>query len=497
MKISYRMLRTYFYNAEPPKRQRSSERDKQGKEETPESKKSKLPRRSLSVNTHPSPVHRSRFIRQYIIRKRIARGAYGEVFLAIDRRNQIRTAMKRIELNSPSDRKGFQNEVFALKSLMNCDYVARFSRAFNHMNYGFICTEYLTGDELYTIVEEHKLPELIIKQIMFEVLSAVRYAHDRKIAHLDIKPSNIVLSRPWFKQEGDFPPVKLIDWGLSKRFIDFEDKEATLSGTYYYMAPEILGRRYNHKVDIWAAGVVMYLLISGELPFFGQTPIETLNLIHDTLPSYENVNFTKIDTRLKVLLQTMLTKDISWRPEAHQILDMAYFTDGSVDRTPLDTVTLRMNKNIHYGRFRRFILKKIIPDVSTADRRKLAFMFDLLGSRKDKVLPSEARATLLRFFQGNRRISELLHQSFNVFTGEHALDVNEFIFAMLAPLYNTRAKLEYFYNHKSKSFKITPQMLMIFFMNNKKGQQVFREIDTDGNGEVDVEEFIQWMLKER
>ena len=80
-------------------------------------------------------------------------------------------------------------------------------------------------------------------------------------------------------------------------------------------------------------------------------------------------------------------------------------------------------------------------------------MFDMLGKRKDKVLPSEVRATLLHYFQGNRRFTELLHQPFNVFTGEHALDVNEFIFAMLAPLYNTRAKLEYFYNHKIEKFQ--------------------------------------------
>ena len=103
----------------------------------------------------------------------------------------------------------------------------------------------------------------------------------------------------------------------------------------------------------------MYVLITENLPFVGEKHIETLNLIYETLPSYESANFNKIDPRLKVLLQTMMSKDLSMRPEAQQVLDMAYFADGSVDRTPLDTVMLRMNKNIHYGRFRRFIQKEL------------------------------------------------------------------------------------------------------------------------------------------
>ena len=98
----------------------------------------------------------------------------------------------------------------------------RLNRAFNEMNYAFICTEYLSGDDLFALIDsqETMLPELIIKQIMFEVLSAVRYAHDREIAHLDIKLENIVLTRPWVKT-GDFPTHKSYRLGVVKKVYRF------------------------------------------------------------------------------------------------------------------------------------------------------------------------------------------------------------------------------------------------------------------------------------
>ncbi len=488
------MIKTYFYNAEPPKRQRNSEPDQKQKEEMLRNKKPKRSPKQLSINTS---LHASPFASRYSIHELIGRGAQGKVWLAIDKQSQHRVAIKQIPLNSRSSMQAARHEIHALRAF-NSDYIVKLLRGFRHMGYCLICTEYLSGGDLFSVVDRPDvvLSEVHLKKIMFELFSAIRYAHDRKIAHLDIKLDNIVLTRPW--QKGmEFPPIKLIDWGLSKSFIEFENKPSDLRGTSYYMAPEILERQYDHKVDIWAAGVVFYVLISGNYPFSGDTPIETLNQIYNTLPSYESRHFEQLDPLLKLLLNLLMSKDINMRPEAQQVLDMPYFTDGSVDRTALDTVLLRMNKDIHYGRFKRFMLKKIIPEITRAERVKLAQTFQILGGHKDKVLPSEIREKIIYLFRGNTRLMELCHMSYSVFTDEHALDFNDFIFAMIAPLYNTRAKLEYFYDHTSKSFKITPQLLMIFFMNNKKGQQVFKQIDKDGNGQVDVNEFIQWMLKEQ
>lgn len=84
--------------------------------------------------------------------------------------------------------------------------------------------------------------------------------HSQGVVHRDIKPENIMIS-----MDGE---IKLIDFGLSKRQ-DGNNKLKTIAGTPYYMAPEVLNGVYDSKVDIWSLGVLLYVFMSGYLPFQG------------------------------------------------------------------------------------------------------------------------------------------------------------------------------------------------------------------------------------
>lgn len=90
------------------------------------------------------------------------------------------------------------------------------------------------------------------------------------MVHRDIKPENIMI--------GADNEIKLIDFGLSK-VCSHIAKLKTIAGTAYYMAPEVLDGNYNFKCDIWSLGVIMYLLVSGYLPFQGENKHEVFKKI--------------------------------------------------------------------------------------------------------------------------------------------------------------------------------------------------------------------------
>jgi calcium-dependent protein kinase len=100
-------------------------------------------------------------------------------------------------------------------------------------------------------------------QIMKKLIRAVNHCHASGVVHRDIKPENIMIGR-----DGE---IKLIDFGLSRRVADKYSTMSTIAGTPFYMAPEVLDGEYDSSCDIWSLGVLLYVLVSGYLPFQGET----------------------------------------------------------------------------------------------------------------------------------------------------------------------------------------------------------------------------------
>lgn len=100
---------------------------------------------------------------------------------------------------------------------------------------------------------------------MYQIFAAMKYLHSNNIVHRDLKPENILLQTT----EPDSELV-IIDFGTS-RVISDEQKMSKTYGTIFYVAPEVIEGKYDEKCDVWSAGVILFILISGFVPFGGDT----------------------------------------------------------------------------------------------------------------------------------------------------------------------------------------------------------------------------------
>ena len=170
-----------------------------------------------------------------------------------------------------------------LQVLMNMDHpnIVKFYQCMYDNNYINIVMELVRGIPLSDyLIERGKIPEDYAQVIIYDIMCAMKYYHQQRIVHRDIKLDNIMLTGLESGDPRDIR-VKIIDFGMSKltrgkKKINLQ----TYCGTIDFIAPEILeGNNYDCSCDSWSVGVLAYFILSGQPPFMGRNDIEISNKI--------------------------------------------------------------------------------------------------------------------------------------------------------------------------------------------------------------------------
>jgi calcium-dependent protein kinase len=210
-------------------------------------------------------------------------------------------------------------------------HITRLYCTFEDLSNIYMFAEYCSGGELFEKLVKHgKFPEDHCKRIMRQMVSAVCYLHGQNICHRDLKPENFLLARP--VQDVGEAHVKLIDFGTARTFGPGTKPMTTKICSLHYVAPEILSRKevnYNEKCDVWSLGVLLYLVLSGMTPFYGDTEMQILKMVKKARYTFDPPDiWDEISESAKELIRKCMQINADNRLEVQEIAEHEWLVSG-------------------------------------------------------------------------------------------------------------------------------------------------------------------------
>ncbi len=237
--------------------------------------------------------------------RRLGQGSYGEVWLVLDTEavalDQYYVA--KIPFSRGYNRM-FQREADICRKLAPHPGAVRLIETLEEGGRFIMIQEYVRGRTLQDLLEEGELPDSFKERLILKLIEVVAHAHRLQIMHRDIKPNNIMV--------GPQDTVKLLDYGAAKELKD-RDISATMVGSRPYMAPEQIMGKSQRRSDVWAVGVIMYLLYTGLLPFYDDVEKTLIDLILESEPVPPHLENPEIPPALEEIIRKCLRKNVDER----------------------------------------------------------------------------------------------------------------------------------------------------------------------------------------
>ena len=425
----------------------------------------------------------------YIISKSLGEGGFGSVVKVIHKNTGQVRAMKIIPKNNL--KQGYtEEEIFReiniLKKLEH-PYIMKLYEFYSDEEYFYLINEFCSeGDLSEKLQKVGRFEEKLVKLLMFQIFSAVLYLHSNNVIHGDLKLENVMVDNLNFHESKkkndnnnnnnlknsfekrlslvtsyklDFHnlqnvegnkhkfdniknfEIKLIDFGAAKIFTKYKKQFDDTVGTLVYCSPEVLKNNYDSKCDIWSCAVIMYILLSGEIPFAGDSEEEIIKSIMNKKVSFDSSFFNNVSEEAKDLIQKCLIYNKSKRYNAKEALDHPFFKiDIDVNNLFQEDLTVEINQVL--VRMKNF-------------------------STKSKF--HQAILVFLAYNYAEKRITE-------------------------------RLKHIFFYINKSLDGRIKPkELLSIYQENNMKITKdevlkIIKSVDFNNSGAIEYEEFIRIAL---
>ncbi|SMH40088.1 serine/threonine protein kinase [Rathayibacter oskolensis] len=270
---------------------------------------------------------------RYEVRSRIARGGMATVYLANDQRLERRVAIK-VMHGHLSDDQTFKNrfvqEARSAARLAHPNVVSVFDQG-QDSDMAYLVMEYLPGITLRDLLKERgRLTAQQVVDVMHSVLSGLAAAHRAGILHRDLKPENVLLA--------DDGRIKIGDFGLARAATANTASGQALLGTIAYLSPELVTRgTADTRSDIYAIGIMIYEMLTGEQPFTGEQPMQiAYQHANDSVP-YPSAKVPSVPTSLDELVLWATERDPDMRPrDAGVMLSQLLEAERLMGITPTD-----------------------------------------------------------------------------------------------------------------------------------------------------------------
>lgn len=437
---------------------------------------------------------------EYELRETLGSGAFAKVVKIYHKKTGQFRALKVIKKQKDQDPARMYLEVEILKKLVHPNIMQIYEFYEDKKNFQII-TELCEGGELFDmIVQKGSFNEDEAAWVMKQLFSAVNYIHTNSICHRDIKPENILLDT---KKDNI---IKIIDWGTA-RFFDKSKKMNKISGTPYYIAPEVLLEKYDEKCDIWSCGIIMYILLCGYPPFNGEDDSEILAKIKVGKFSFPEEEWEGVSSAAKDLISKILTnaKD---RLNAGEALDHPWIKDHNkrVVNESLGKKCLNNMRKFHKGRkLQQAAMTYIVNYLMTKEEKnEMLEIFQSLDKNGDGVLSREEIFEGYKNTLGEVEAKKEVDRIMTEIDIDHngTIDYNEFVMAATNRqklLNKERLDATFKIFDKDGNGSISKDeikaLLCVKSEDKKIIDDIIKEVDSNGDEEISLSEFKEMMKK--
>ncbi|KAK3119676.1 hypothetical protein QOZ80_9AG0673660 [Eleusine coracana subsp. coracana] len=338
------------------------------------------PRSSSSSSNHPAvgpvlgrPMEDVRAT--HSVGKELGRGQFGVTHLCTHKPTGEKLACKTIakrKLSTREDVDDVRREVQIMHHLSGQPNVVVLKGAYEDKHNVHLVMELCAGGELFDrVIAKGQYTERAAAALLRTIVQIVHTCHAMGVMHRDIKPENFLLL-----SKDEDAPLKATDFGLS---VFFKEGEVfrDIVGSAYYIAPEVLKRKYGPEADIWSVGVMLYIFLAGVPPFWAENENGIFTAILRGQIDLASDPWPKISSGAKDLVKKMLTINPKERLTAFQVLNHPWIKeDGDAPDTPLDNVVLNRLKQFRaMNQFKKAALRIIAGCLSEEEITGLKEMF--------------------------------------------------------------------------------------------------------------------------
>ena len=445
--------------------------------------------------------------------KDLGSGSYGKVYRVENKITKETRACKELSKKQIVDIDKFNLEISIMSK---CDHpsIIKLYEIYEDKRHIYLIMEECLGGELFERIlnkidsgkmYSEKEAAIIFKQFM----SAISYCHTQGISHRDLKPENIL-----FLSKDENSPIKVIDFGLSKIFGEIapvqhnkkQKKKAmeTRVGTAYYVSPEVLNGKYDEKCDIWSAGVILYIMLSGDPPFNGENDNEIYRNIVKKKFDFPDNEWKNISNDAKDLISHMLC-DPDKRYTAQEVLQHNWVvkeapnSKGNISDLNINT----LKKYTEENKLKKAVLTYIASRLNDNEVKILKEIFENLDINKDGTLTlDEMKKGLEKLKDKNVDIDVK-----SIFKGidtdsSGRIDYTEFLASSINQkefLRQERLNEAFKMLDKKGTGKISKEeikkALKLDNVNEKTIEYYIQKYDLNGDGNIDYNEFLNMMGK--
>ncbi|AEE82418.1 putative calcium dependent protein kinase [Arabidopsis thaliana] len=474
-------------------------------DQVPDHRKPQIPSPSIPISVRdPETILGKPFedIRKfYSLGRELGRGGLGITYMCKEIGTGNIYACKSIlkrKLISELGREDVKTEIQIMQHLSGQPNVVEIKGSYEDRHSVHLVMELCAGGELFDrIIAQGHYSERAAAGTIKSIVDVVQICHLNGVIHRDLKPENFLFSS---KEENAM--LKVTDFGLSA-FIEEGKIYKDVVGSPYYVAPEVLRQSYGKEIDIWSAGVILYILLCGVPPFWADNEEGVFVEILKCKIDFVREPWPSISDSAKDLVEKMLTEDPKRRITAAQVLEHPWIKGGEAPEKPIDsTVLSRMKQFRAMNKLKKLALKVSAVSLSEEEIKGLKTLFANMDTNRSGTITYEQLQTglsRLRSRLSETEVQQLVEAS--DVDGNGTIDYYEFISATMHRYklhHDEHVHKAFQHLDKDKNGHITRDELESAMKEYGMGdeasiKEVISEVDTDNDGKINFEEFRAMM----